>query len=274
MHMPFSLFQVDSFTTEPFRGNPAGVCLLSDDLDKHHCQAIASEMNCSETAFLLNKGDHFSIRYFTPTQEVNLCGHATLAAAHILWEQNRINSPGITFKAKQEVIAVEREDEWIKMSFPKDSLSDKDLTISPECALGFSDGIVRISKSEIGWYLIETRNEDLVRRAKPDFRELSASETIVLVTSRSQDSSCDFVSRFFAPHVGINEDPVTGYAHTTLGEYWSAQLGKNDLLGCQLSTRGGIVRVKVGKDRNYIMGRAVTVFEAKMKVTRDENVFN
>jgi PhzF family phenazine biosynthesis protein len=253
--MSFRLFQVDSFTTELFKGNPAGVCVLDADVNKEVKQAIAAEMNCSETSFIVNKGDHYRITYFSPIQEVQLCGHATLAAAHIVWEELKQNrAKNILFKANQEDILVSRENGWIKMGFPKDSLSNEPLPVSMESAIGFSDGIIQVLKSRIGWFLIEVENEELVRKAAPDFSRLVQEKCMIIVTSRSGNREYDFVSRFFAPHIGISEDPATGYAHTTLGQFWGDKLGKNDLIGFQLSKRTGVVRGIVEKERNQILG--------------------
>jgi len=264
--MKIRLFQVDSFTNELFKGNPAGVCLLNEDISDDMKQDIASEMNCSETSFIQKNDNDYRIRYFTPTQEVQLCGHATLAAAHILWEQNIENrNNNIVFKANREEIIVSNRDAWIKMSFPKDTLEECEFPLAIDKALGFSQGIIKILKSKIGWYLIEVENEDILKQVKPDFKELLLSKTILIVTCQSVNSDYDFASRFFAPHVGINEDPVTGYAHTTLGEYWNNKLGKKDLLGYQLSRRKGFVRVQVENTRNQILGKAKTVFEIKIK---------
>lgn len=266
--MKIRLFQVDSFTTEIFKGNPAGVCVLAEDISDDMKQNIASEMNCSETSFIQKLNNEYRIKYFTPTQEVQLCGHATLAAAHILWEEGIENRDDkILFKANREDIIVSKNDAWIKMGFPKDTLEECELPITIEKAIGTSQGILKIMKSKIGWYLIEVENENIIKQVKPDFNELLSSKTILIVTSLSSNSDYDFVSRFFAPHVGINEDPVTGYAHTTLGEYWNKKLGKNDLVGFQLSRRKGIVRVQVENSRNQILGKAKTVFEIKITGT-------
>jgi len=263
--MKIRLFQVDSFTTEMFKGNPAGVCVLDEDIPDDMKQNIASEMNCSETSFVKKINNEYRVRYFTPTQEVQLCGHATLAAAHILWEEGIENRDDkILFKANREEIVVSKCDAWIKMGFPKDTLEECELPIDIKKALGSSQGIIKIMKSKIGWYLIEVENENIVQQAKPDFNELLLTKTILIVTSQSVNSNYDFVSRFFAPHVGINEDPVTGYAHTTLGEYWYNKLGKNDLIGYQLSRRKGFVRVQVENTRNQILGKAKTAFEIKI----------
>jgi PhzF family phenazine biosynthesis protein len=263
--MKIRLFQVDSFANEIFKGNPAGVCVLDEDISDDMKQNIASEMNCSETSFVRKINNEYRIRYFTPVQEVQLCGHATLAAAHILWEEEIENRDDkILFKANKEEIVVSNCEAWIKMGFPKDTLEECELPIDKEKALGFSHGIKKIMKSKIGWYLIEVENENIVLQVKPDFNELLLSKTIVIVTCQSVNSDYDFASRFFAPHVGINEDPVTGYAHTSLGEYWSNKLGKNDLIGYQLSRRKGFVRVQVENTRNQILGKARTVFEIKI----------
>ncbi len=264
--MKTRLFQVDSFANEAFKGNPAGVCILAEDISDDIKQNIASEMNCSETSFVQKINNEYRIRFFTPTQEVQLCGHATLAAAHILWDEGIDNRDDkIVFRAGREEIIVSYCDTWIKMGFPKDSLEECELPVNVEKALGTSRGIIKIMKSKIGWYLIEVENENIIKQAKPDFNELLLSKTIIIITCQSSNSDYDFASRFFAPHVGINEDPVTGYAHTTLGEYWNKKLKKNDLIGYQLSRRKGFVRVQVENTRNQILGQAKTVFEIKLR---------
>ncbi|MDG5814011.1 PhzF family phenazine biosynthesis protein [Chitinispirillales bacterium ANBcel5] len=257
------LFQVDSFTSQPFSGNPAGVCIADKEISEPTMQNIAAEINCSETAFLKRVDNGYSIRFFTPTQEVDLCGHATLASSHILFELGlEKRDAGILFHANNDDIPVNCNDGWISMGFPKDHLIDETLPVPIQSALGFSDGVVAVKKSiKMDRYLIEVDSQKRVLEANPDLPALKSSRTIVSVTSRSRENKYDFVSRFFAPHAGIPEDPVTGSAHTSLGEYWSGKLNKNSLTGFQLSKRGGEVRVDVEDKHNKIMGKAVTLFK-------------
>jgi PhzF family phenazine biosynthesis protein len=263
--MSIRLFQVDSFTDEPFKGNPAGVCLMDDDISDIEKQNLAAEMNCSETAFIYNEGDNYRIRYFTPTQEVQLCGHATLAAAHIVWTEKSDMRKVIVFKTNKERIEVLREGDWIKMGFPVDGFVEGALPIEVKSAIGYSEGVLAIRKTSRGLYLIEVENERMVLDAKPDFNSLSNARAIVIVTSTSSDKQFDFVSRFFAPSVGINEDPVTGIAHMSLGKHWGEKLGKSEMVGYQLSRRKGIVRVQLEKEKTWIAGKAKTVFEIHIK---------
>jgi PhzF family phenazine biosynthesis protein len=263
--MNIRLFQVDSFTDSPYKGNPAGVCIVDNSVSNSFKQQIASEMNCSETAFITDMGDVYRIQYFTPLQEVQLCGHATLATAHILWSENITVNEKITFKANNVIIPVIRSGEWIKMGFPLDNVTETNLPIDITSAVGYSKGVKTIRKSSVGWYLVEVENEQMVLDAAPDFTTLLSSNIIILITSKSDDPQFDFVSRFFAPSVGINEDPVTGYAHITLGKYWGDKLGKSELVGHQLSRRKGIVRVILEETKTQILGKAKTVFEIKVR---------
>jgi PhzF family phenazine biosynthesis protein len=221
----------------------------------------------SETSFVCRETDRYRIQYFTPAQEVQLCGHATLAAAHCIWSEHIDSDARLRFKANRETIPVERESGWIKMGFPLDTLSDGILPIDLKPAIGFSEGVRKIRKSAVGWYLIEVEDETLVLKACPDFNALIESNTMILITSGSSDKRFDFVSRFFAPSVGINEDPVTGYAHITLGKFWSEKTGKTELVGRQLSRRQGVVRVRLEKERTQLLGQAVTVFEIRPRET-------
>ncbi|MGA2971207.1 MAG: PhzF family phenazine biosynthesis protein [Candidatus Bathyarchaeia archaeon] len=262
--MGLTIFQVDAFAERPFAGNPAGVCILPEPRDDNWMQNVAREMNLSETAFLQRRGDGFNLRWFTPAVEVDLCGHATLASAHILWEQGVLNSQDhARFHTRSGLLTAQRQGEWIELDFP--ALPDKRIKIPrglPK-ALGTKPRYVGRSRFDC---IVEVGSEKTVRGLRPDFTRLSALPIRgLIVTAKATTKPYDFVSRFFAPRTGINEDPVTGSAHCVLGPFWSGRLGKNKLLGYQASARGGIVRVRVGDKRVYIGGKAVTVLQAELR---------
>ncbi|MHC4236214.1 MAG: PhzF family phenazine biosynthesis protein, partial [Planctomycetota bacterium] len=243
--MPTPVIQVDAFTSEPFAGNPAAVCPLDTEAAEAWMQAVAAEMNLSETAFLLRRADNeFSIRWFTPTVEVPLCGHATLASAHVLWEEKLASSDQpITFQATQSVLTAEREADWIRLDFPALPVEPATAPAALADALGVQP--TSIHRNRLGKYLAELDSEQAVRDLQPDFaRMLAAGVKACIVTARSESAACDFVSRFFAPGLGIDEDPVTGAAHCSLTPYWAKQLGQTEMVGHQVSKRGGVVKVR------------------------------
>ncbi len=258
------IYQVDTFTSKPYRGNPAGVCILQEPQEEEWMLNVAGEMNVSETAFLHPHGDGFNLRWFTPQVEVDLCGHATLASAHILWETERLRSDQeAIFYTRSGTLTAQRNGEWIEMDFPSKTTEPFSPPNNLLDALGV-DAVPNYTGKTHFDYLIEVEKEDMVYGLQPDFSSLSKVNTRgVIVTARSVDSEYDFISRFFAPGVGINEDPVTGSAHCSLGPYWSELLGKEDLIGFQASPRGGVVRVRAGKTGNRVTlgGQAVTVLE-------------
>jgi PhzF family phenazine biosynthesis protein len=221
--------QVDAFTAEPFRGNPAAVCILSDEATESWMQAIAAEMNLSETAFLREQEDGYSIRYFTPTCEVPLCGHATLASAHLLWKDNFVDreSP-ILLRAKGGRLEARREQDWIRLDFPAIPMEEAEIPAGLVEALGATPQAA--SANPTFGYLLEMDSEATVKQLQPDFGELRKHGFRgIIVTAPCQSGPYDFVSRFFAPAIGIDEDPVTGVAHCSLGPYWAARLGKTKL---------------------------------------------
>ncbi len=260
MSNPRTLYQVDSFTAEAFRGNPAGVCLLENDVDDDWMQAIAGEMNLSETAFVRRGSDHYTIRYFTPTVEVSLCGHATLASAHIMWQEGVVaHGERIPFMSKEGPLTASREGEWTCLDFPAYSVEPVDVPAA------FGNVFAAVPDSAHmtggGWHLLVFDSEQTVRGLRPSFGAMrEAGIDGVAVTAPSGDDAFDFVSRFFAPGFGIDEDPVTGAAHCSLGPYWSGRLGKDEVVGKQVSHRSGVVRVRVRGDRVDLLGRAVSVF--------------
>jgi PhzF family phenazine biosynthesis protein len=257
------IVQVDAFTDTPFAGNPAAVCILPELRDEHWMQNVAREMNLSETAFLLQQSDGFNLRWFTPSVEVDLCGHATLASAHVLWESGHLKPhEQARFHTRSGLLTAERKGVWIELNFPATPDEPADAPSGLLEALGVTATYIGKNRFD---YLIEVRSEDTVRNISPN---LSLLATIpargVIVTSRSTSPDYDFVSRFFAPQVSVNEDPVTGSAHCTLAPYWSKKLGKDEMVGYQASARGGVVRVRVSGDRVYLGGQAVTVLRGEL----------
>jgi PhzF family phenazine biosynthesis protein len=259
------LYQVDAFANHPFVGNPAGVCLLDHVRPDAWMQALAAEMKHSETAFLLPENDGYRLRWFTPGAEVDLCGHATLASAHILFETNRVGPNGeIRFSTRSGELKARLNDGWIELNFPTTRAMPCQAPEGMLAALGISQPLY-IGKNEYD-YLIEVADESVVRNLKPDFRALASIPIRgVIVTARGSEEY-DFMSRFFAPHVGVDEDPVTGSAHCTLASYWSSKLGKNNFTAYQASERGGFLRLRLAGDRVVLAGQAVTIYEAKLNV--------
>ncbi len=261
--MSQQIYQVDAFTTTPFAGNPAVVCVLPESASERWMQDVAREMNLSETAFLVGGDDGYQLRWFTPLVEVDLCGHATLASAHVLWETGDAD-PGetIRFHTKSGLLSATRDGDWIELDFPATPVAACDPPSELLDGLGVSP--VFVGKS-IFDYLVELTNEAEVRALAPDFSTLGRVDTRgVMVTSRSDSPERDFVSRFFAPGTGVDEDPVTGSAHCALGPYWQERLGKSEFAARQVSARGGELRVSVDGDRVRIAGQAVTVMRATL----------
>jgi PhzF family phenazine biosynthesis protein len=258
-----TIFIVDAFAERPFKGNPAGVCILSEAQDEHWMQNLAMEMNLSETAFLHPEGDGYRLRWFTPKVEVDLCGHGTLASSHMLWEMGYLKrTEDARFYTRSGLLTARFVGGWIELNFPAEA---------PEESAAPADliGALKVQPNYVGQnrfdYLIEVGSERAVRDMEPDFGLLASVTTRgVMVTSRSVSKEYDFVSRFFAPAVGINEDPVTGSAHCCLGPYWSGKLNKRELVAYQASDRGGILKVRPQGDRVYISGKAVTVLRGEV----------
>jgi PhzF family phenazine biosynthesis protein len=269
--MPQAIFTVDAFTAAPFAGNPAAVCPLPAPADEPWMRAVAREMNLSETAFVSPRGpaapEEFALRWFTPAVEVALCGHATVAAAHVLWETGRV--PGdraIRFHTKSGVLTARRDDGrdggWIELDFPAKPPEAAGAPPALVEALGVTPVWVGQNRMD---YLLELESEEAVRKVDPDFRLLKSLPVRgVIVTARSHSPEFDFVSRFFAPGAGIDEDPVTGSAHCCLGPYWQRRLGKPDFLARQVSARGGVVRVNCRGERVLLGGQAVTVLRGEL----------
>jgi PhzF family phenazine biosynthesis protein len=266
--IPF--YQIDAFTDSPFSGNPAAVCLLDSPLSAETMQAIAAEMNLSETAFVQPSGADGSrrLQWFTPRVEVPLCGHATLATAHVLLRE--VGTPGpLRFDTLSGILeVVEAGDGWIRMDFP----ADRPVPASPPLGLlgvlGCPPGAGTF-QGQKAW-VVRVREEEDVRRLAPDFTalervEVGPSALGVIVTAPGAEEA-DFVSRFFGPWVGVDEDPVTGMAHTLLTPYWVAETGKVELLAEQISARGGKLRVRLAGERVHVSGQAVTVLKGEISI--------
>jgi predicted PhzF superfamily epimerase YddE/YHI9 len=244
-------FEVHSFTDRIFHGNPAGVCLLETWLDDDLMLGIAAENNLSETAFIVPNEDHYELRWFTPSVEVDLCGHATLATAYVLFEHLGYEGDAIAFETKSGELAVWKDADFLVMDFP--SRPAKRVEVPDHLANGLRRDIDSVFKSRD--YLVVLENENEVRELEPDFSELDKIDCEgIIVTAPGDD--VDFVSRFFAPRMGILEDPVTGAAHSTLTPFWTERLGKDPLRARQISERGGDLWCKQMEDRVYIAGRA------------------
>jgi len=261
--MGLTIVQVDAFTDKPFAGNPAAVCILPGPKDDRWMQDLAREMNLSETAFLHRENDGYRLRWFTPAVEVALCGHATLASAHVLWQDGHLaEGAQARFHTQSGLLTAERRGDWIELDFPATPAAPAQPPAGLAKALGVVPQTVGRSRFD---YLVEVETEDVVRRLAPDFGTLARAETRgVIVTSRASTPGFDFVSRFFAPRAGVNEDPVTGSAHCTLTPFWSQRLGKKEMVAYQASQRGGVVRVRLHGDRVVLGGQAVTVLRGEL----------
>jgi PhzF family phenazine biosynthesis protein len=263
--MSIPIFQVDAFTAEPFKGNPAGVCLLKAPAEASWMQDVAAEMNLAETAFPLPEGDGYRLRWFTPKVEVRLCGHATLATAHVLWEQGILAPDGeARFETLSGLLTARRDGELIELNFPARPVQPQPPAWAEAVvgALGIRPSFIGMSAEDI---LIEAADEAAVRSLEPDLATLkSLPARGVIVTSRSSDPRFDFVSRFFAPAVGVDEDPVTGSSHCVLVPFWARRLGKVSMTAYQASARGGVLELRLDGDRVRIAGRAVTVIRGEI----------
>ena len=264
--MKQQIIQVDAFTNQRFKGNPAAVCVLETAMEDQWMQSLAQEMNLSETAFLVKQDLHYALRWFTPTTEVPLCGHATLASAHVLWTEGYASTgQAINFETKSGFLTAKYQDNWIELNFPANRSQDIPPIMKLEDALGLR--IKTFAYNSLG-YLVELQSSQQVERLQPNFSLLNQLPMgKVIVTSLAEDNSeYDFVSRFFAPGVGINEDPVTGSAHCCLAPYWRDRLQKDSFLAYQASSRGGVVKVHYdGGDRVLIQGQAVTVMRGELQ---------
>jgi predicted PhzF superfamily epimerase YddE/YHI9 len=264
--MPIRIVTVDAFTNVPFAGNPAAVCLLEQPRPEEWLRSVAREMNLSETAFLVPRYGEFDLRWLTPAVEVDLCGHATVASAHVLWEDGHLPAgKQARFHTRSGLLTADRRSEWIELDFPVKiaTAADPPAELLPALGVPLRLGVFKNAFD----YMVEVETEEQLRQLTPDHGLLRKIPVRgVIVTARSSTRGFDFVSRFFAPGSGIDEDPVTGSAHTALAPYWSAKLGKTEMTGYQASARGGVVRVRMNGDRVILGGQAVTIMQATLLV--------
>lgn len=259
-----TILQVDAFTNKAFGGNPAAVCVLETAAADDWMRAVAAEMNLSETAFLVPIEDGYHLRWFTPTSEVDLCGHGTLASAHVLWHEGYL-TPDQTarFQSRSGLLTAEFSEGWITLNFPVQPVEP----IAPPSELALvMPGLtpVFVGGNDTN-YFVELETETAVRSLQPNFAQLKKlPKQGLIVTSRADGDKFDFASRYFAPAIGIDEDPVTGAIHCSLTPYWQAKLGKQSLLAQQVSARGGVLKVTMSGDRVLISGQAVTVLRGNL----------
>ncbi len=261
-----NIVQVDAFTDTPFSGNPAAVCLLEELKDDRWMQNVAREMNLSETAFLVRRPEGYDLRWFTPATEVMLCGHATLASAQVLWTDGHLPlAEEARFFTKSGVLTCRWKDNWIEMVFPA---APEQHQVAPQeliAALGVLP--LYTGRNRLNDWLVEIESENVLRKLTPDFTLLATVPMRgVMVTAQSMTKGYDFISRFFAPGVGINEDPVTGSAHCCLGPYWQRKLKRYTFYARQASPRGGDIHVRVAADRVVLSGKAVIVLRANLLI--------
>ena len=262
--MPTRIVTVDAFTDRAFAGNPAAVCVLPQPKPEQWMRDVAREMNLSETAFLTPHDGGYKLRWLTPAIEVALCGHATIAASHVLWQDGHLpEGQQARYFTKSGLLTADKRGDWIELDFPVKLAASAEPPPELLPALGVKQPIA-VTKNAFD-YMVEIESEHEVRNVTPNFSDLRMVPVRgVIVTARSSDPEYDFVSRFFAPGSGIDEDPVTGSAHTALGPYWGAKLGKTEMTGFQCSPRGGVVRVRLNGDRIILGGQAVTVMQAEL----------
>ncbi|MBE7514174.1 MAG: PhzF family phenazine biosynthesis protein [Anaerolineales bacterium] len=260
--MSQSIVQVDAFTDTPFAGNPAAVCLLTAPRDAEWMQHVAREMNLSETAFLYPEDDGFRLRWFTPIVEVPLCGHATLASAHVLYETKALDAAVTArfFTLSGELRATKNGD-WITLDFPSRPVTPRRSPFDIAAALGAP--VLNIAGNDHQRWLAEVESEEVLRALTPNFAAMMGVYGVI-ATCRATTPGFDFMSRFFAPSIGINEDPVTGGAHCSLTPYWAEALGKTEMVGYQASARVGVVRVRLADERVYLSGQALTVLRGEL----------
>ncbi|HEY2019040.1 MAG TPA: PhzF family phenazine biosynthesis protein [Bryobacteraceae bacterium] len=257
--MPLRIVQVDAFTNRPFAGNPAAVCVLPEPRPDQWMRDVAREMNLSETAFLTPQGDGYNLRWLTPAVEVDLCGHATVASAHVLWEDGHLpQGQQARFHTRSGLLLADRRGEWIELDFPAKRAAPSEAPPELLPALGVEKALF-VGRSAFD-YLVEVASEEILRGLTPDHSALKRVPVRgVIVTARPSSGEFDFISRFFAPGSGVDEDPVTGSAHTALGPYWGEKLGRSEFTAYQASARGGVVRVRLKGERVILGGQAVTV---------------
>jgi PhzF family phenazine biosynthesis protein len=264
--MAIRIVQVDAFTNKAFSGNPAAVCVLPEAVPDEWMRSVAREMNLSETAFLTPQDGGYRLRWFTPAVEVDLCGHATVASAHVLWQDGHLKpEQQAQFHTRSGLLLADRRGDWIELDFPAKIVTPAPAPLELLPALGVAEAKF-VGKNAFD-YLVEVDSEETLRGLNPDHSTLRRVPVRgVIVTAKSNGREFDFVSRFFAPGSGIDEDPVTGSAHVALGPYWAERLGKSEFNAFQASARGGVVRVKVVGDRVLLGGQAVTVMTGELLV--------
>lgn len=266
--MNVRIHQIDAFTDRPFCGNPAAVCIVDSSTTDAWMQNVAAEMNLAETAFLVRTDDGYALRWFTPLLEVDLCGHATLASAHMLWDTGIESSESeIRFETKSGILTARRDDDWIELNFPSEPASPAPVAVHTELLLA-----LRITQNQVNYIgsnrmdlLLEIESVAALIAIAPDMVQLAKLPYRgVIVTAKSNETGKDFLSRFFAPAAGVPEDPVTGSAHCCLAPYWQSRLNKDSMVGYQASRRGGFVAVVVQGDRVLLRGKAVTVLRGDL----------
>jgi len=262
--MPLRIVQVDAFTAHPFGGNPAAVCVLPAAREAAWMAQVAMEMNLSETAFLVPDGDAFHLRWFTPSIEVDLCGHATLGAAYVLWSEGHLK-PGhaARFHTKSGLLTCDQRGDWIEMNFP--AKFEQPADPPPQLAEALGAEIKYTGRNQFD-YLVEVADEATLRALAPKHHILRELPVRGVIATAQGSGDFDFVSRFFAPGSGIDEDPVTGSAHCALAPFWAARLGKTEMTGYQASPRGGVVKVRLEGDRVFLLGQAVIVLRGDLLV--------
>jgi len=261
--MRIKIYQVDAFTDALFSGNPAAVCILENEADTKWMQDIASEMNLSETAFLYAEEGGYNLRWFTPAVEVDLCGHATLASAHILWEEGFLDpDKDARFHTRSGLLTASKKGDVAELDFPSEPENEAPIPGGLAESLGVNP--VYVGKNRFD-YLVQVEDEEIIRNLEPDFNLLKRIPARgIIVTGISIDPEYDFISRFFGPASGINEDPVTGSAHCCLGPFWGRILGKSRLTAYQASNRGGIIHVTLKDERVILGGKSATVFKGEI----------
>ena len=261
--MPIRIVQVDAFTNRPFSGNPAAVCVLNEPRPEQWLRDVAREMNLSETAFLWPRDGEFDLRWLTPAVEVDLCGHATVASAHVLWQDSHLpEGTQARFQTRSGLLTADRRGDWIELNFP--AKIAKPVEAPPDLLHGLGVERARFVGLNAFDYLVEVESEEAVRALAPDHSALRRFEVRGVIVTARGSGEFDFVSRFFAPGAGVDEDPVTGSAHTALGPYWAEKLGKLEMTAYQASPRGGVVKVTMAGDRVLLGGQAVTVMTGEL----------
>lgn len=258
------LFQADAFTSIPFKGNPAAICFLENPLPAATLQAIAAENFLPETAFIVPAENGYSLRWFSPTVEIPLCGHATLATAHVMWETGRApEDKALVFHTLSGDLFVTKEGDWIHLNFP--AFKEKSIEINPMLESAIGAKIIAATQMH-HFILLELEDSAIIPDLTPDLNALMAFDTVIVTAKGTTASGYDFISRVFGPSIGIPEDPVTGSAHCCLGPYWGTRLNKTEMLAYQASARGGEVRVRLEGDRVRLSGKGVTVINGTMKI--------